>query len=415
VGILNGHADTALAHPCVARQPILDRHARVMGYELLFRRSHSVQSCDAPNDEASARVIVDAVLSIGLETLTMGKRAFVNVSRGMLKRGVASLLPRDQVVIELLEDVIADPDTLEACRALKTAGYSIALDDYAGDPVVAPLVPLADYVKIDFRALATPAARALLIASLRPATPHLLAEKVETPEEYAQATAEGFACFQGYFFGRPAANPVKRIAARHMAYATLLVKLNKPDISVSELEDIVKQDVSLSYRVLRALNSAANPLRVEISSIRQAIILLGRDTIKRWASLWVIASMNENAHPELVASSIIRARCCEMVDTRLHRDSGSGFLLGMCSLLDVILEQPMASVLSSLPVDAAIKAALLGETNERRALLDCVIAYERGEWDRFDALAAHAGTNADVLREAYHEALRWTRQLTVAA
>jgi c-di-GMP-related signal transduction protein len=386
-----------------------------MGYELLFRRSASALSCDASTDEASARVIVDAVLSIGLDTLTMGKRAFVNVSREMLARGVATLLPHDQVVIELLEDVIADANTLEACRALKAAGYAIALDDYAGDATVAPLVSLADYVKIDFRALSTPAARAELIASLRPATPFLLAEKVETPEEYAQATAEGFACFQGYFLGRPATNTVRRIAARHMAYATLLVKLNKPDISVGELEDIVKQDVSLSYRVLRALNSAANPLRTEISSIRQAIILLGRDTIRRWASLWVIASMNESAHPELVSSSIIRARCCEMVDARTQPEAANGFLLGMCSLLDVILEQPMATLLEQLPVDANIRAALLGEPNDRRALLDCVIAYERGEWDRFDDLATHANASPDVLREAYHDALRWTRQLAAAA
>jgi c-di-GMP-related signal transduction protein len=385
-----------------------------MGYELLFRRSASAQSCEGSSDEASARVIVDAVLSIGLETLTMGKRAFVNVSREMLARGVATLLPHDQVVIELLEDVIADPDTLEACRALKAAGYAIALDDYAGDAIVAPLVPLADYVKIDFRALSTPAARAELIASLRPATPHLLAEKVETPEEYAQATAEGFACFQGYFLGRPATNTVRRIAARPMAYANLLVKLNQPDISVSELEEIVKQDVSLSYRVLRALNSAANPLRTEISSIRQAIILLGRDTIRRWASLWVIASMNESAHPELVSSSIIRARCCEMIDARTRPEAGNGFLLGLCSLLDVILEQPMATLLEQLPLDADIRAALLGEPNDRRALLDCVIAYERGEWERFDDLSTQAGASADVLREAYHDALRWTRQLAAA-
>jgi EAL and modified HD-GYP domain-containing signal transduction protein len=344
----------------------------------------------------------------------MGKRAFVNLSQDMLTRGVANLLPREQVVIEILEDVIADADTLAACRALKDAGYSLALDDYAGDAIAAPLVPLADYVKIDFRALATQAARAQLVASLRPCAPLLLAEKVETPEEYAQAVAEGFVCFQGYFFGRPSTNEVRRIAARRSAYATLLVKLNQPDISVTELEDIVKQDMSLSYRVLRALNSAATPLRSEISSIRQAIILLGRDTIKRWASLWVIASMNETAHPELVASSIIRARCCEMVDANAGPESGKGFLLGMCSLLDVILEQPMREVLDQLPVDADIRAALLGAPNERRALLDCVIAYERGEWDRFDDLAARAGTSPDVLREAYHEALRWTRQLAAA-
>ena len=386
-----------------------------MAYELLFRRTQTMQSCDSPADDACAHVIVDAVLAIGLDTLTSGRRAFVNVSREMLLRGAASLLPRDQVVIELLEDVRGDAEVIEACTALKGAGYAIALDDFDNADDLAPLVPLADYIKVDFLALKTPQERAALIEKLRPCRPKLLAEKVETTQEFEQAVREGFTYFQGYYFGRPAVRDVKRIAARRVAYATLLVQLSKLDISVSELENVIKQDVSLSYKVLRALNSAATPLRVEISSIRQAIILLGRDTIRRWASLWVIASMNSSAHPELVASSIIRARCCEVVDASSRLDPGTGFLLGMCSLLDAILEQPMQEVLSQLPLEADIRAALLGEQNDRRALLDCVIAYERGEWELFDDLAAKAGTNADVLRTAYHDALRWTRDLAAAA
>jgi len=386
-----------------------------MAYELLFRRTQTVQTCDVSPDDACARVIVDAVLALGLDTLTGGRRAFVNMSREMLLHGAPTLLPRDQVVIELLEEVRGDPEVIEACTGLKKAGYAIALDDFVYTEDVAPLVALADYIKVDFLATNTPEARAALVHTLRPARPKLLAEKVETPQEFEQAVKEGFTYFQGYFFGRPAVRSVKRIAARRVAYATLLVQLSKPDISVSELENVIKQDVSLSYRVLRALNSAATPLRVEISSIRQAIILLGRDTIRRWASLWVIASMNESAHPELVASSIIRARCCEMVDAHSRLDPGTGFLLGMCSLLDVILTQPMEEVLAQLPLETDIRAALLGEQNDRRALLDCVIAYERGQWDLFDALAAKAGTNAGVLRTAYHEALRWTRDLAAAA
>jgi c-di-GMP-related signal transduction protein len=386
-----------------------------MAYELLFRRTQTVQSCDISSDDACARVIVDAVLAIGLDTLTGGRRAFVNMSRDMLLRGAPTLLPRDQVVIELLEEVRGDPEVIEVCTGLKRDGYAIALDDFVYTDDVAPLVALADYIKVDFLAVKTPAARAALIETLRPSRPKLLAEKVETPQEFEQAVKEGFTYFQGYYFGRPAVRDVKRIAARRVAYATLLVQLSKPDISVSELENVIKQDVSLSYRVLRALNSAATPLRVEISSIRQAIILLGRDTIRRWASLWVIASMNEAAHPELVASSIIRARCCEMVDATSRLDPGTGFLLGMCSLLDAILEQSMEEVLTQLPLETDIRAALLGDQNDRRALLDCVIAYERGHWELFDALAAKAGTNADVLRTAYHEALRWTRDLAAAA
>jgi c-di-GMP-related signal transduction protein len=402
-------------HPCVARQPILDRQGKVFGYELLFRRSPSVQTCDVSTNHASARVIVDAILSIGLDTLTGGKLAFFNLSHDMLLSGAPTLLPREKVVLELLEDIQDEPEVLEACAALKRSGYAIALDDVITTDTIGNLLPLADYVKIDFHAARTAQARAAVIKALPEKRPHLLAEKVETPQQFSDASSEGFSLFQGFYFGRPATHEVKRIAARRGAYALLLIKLNKPDISVAELEDVIKQDASLSYRVLRVLNSASTPLRVEIRSIRQAIILLGRDTIRRWASLWAIAAMGESTHPELVASSIIRARCCEMVDASTNGDAGSGFLLGMCSLLDVILEQPMDVVLTKLPLDKSMRAALQGDQNDRRALLDCVIAYERGEWDRYDELAARAGTSSKVLQAAYHEALRWTRDLKRAA
>lgn len=400
--------------PCVARQPILDCRGHLFGYELLFRRSNIAQSCDVALNDACARVIVDSVLSIGLDTLTGGKPAFINLTRDMLLKGAASLLPKNQVVVELLEDVTGDPAVVEVCQSLKQSGYQLALDDFSYSNAMESLVPLADYIKVDVLANSTPAARSSLISNINGRT-RLLAEKVETPQEHSQTLSEGFTYFQGFYFGRPMVREVKRIAARPVAYATLLVKLSKPDISVFELENVIKQDMSLCYRVLRALNSAATPLRVEIASIRQAIILLGRDTIRRWASLWAIASMNERAHPELVASSIIRARCCEMVDASSHSDPGTGFLLGMCSLLDAILEQPMEAVVSQMPLAAEVRCALLGEQNERRALLDCVIAYERGEWDRFEDLASKAGISDEILRTAYHEALRWTRELTHAA
>ena len=401
-------------HPCVARQPILDLQGKVFGYELLFRRSLSVDSCDIHVNDASARVIVDAILEIGLDTLTGGKLAFFNLSRDMLLAGAPKLLPRDKVVIELLEDIQDDAEVLEACTELKKSGYALALDDVVSTDRISNLIPLADYIKVDFRAAETRAARAPILHVLPAKRPHLLAEKVETLEQVAEGVAEGFTYFQGYYFSRPTSHAVKRIAERRGAYAMLLVLLHKPDIGVNELEQVIKQDASLSYRVLRALNSASTPLRVEIRSIRQAIILLGRDTIRRWASLWAIASLGASSHPELVASSIIRARCCEMVDARANRDSGAGFLLGMCSLLDVMLEQPMEVVLASLPIERSLRAALQGDDNERRALLDCVIAYERGEWDRYDLLAARAGTNTEVLRAAHHDALRWTRELARA-
>jgi c-di-GMP-related signal transduction protein len=406
-------ATTAPPQTCVARQPILDRRGHVFGYELLFRRSATVQSCDIASSDACVQVIVDAMHSIGLDTLASGKRAFLNVTREFLLSNAATLLPKHQVVIELLEDIEVDHQVVEACKALKKGGYTLALDDFTYSESIAELLPLADYVKIDFLAMNTPAARAPVLAAIKPSKPLLLAEKVETPEQVEEAVREGFEYFQGYYFGRPVTREVKRIPGRRVAYAALLAKLGNPDISVFELEHVIKHDASLSHRVLRAVNSSATPLRVEISSIQQAILLLGRDTIRRWGSLWALASMGEGAHPELVTSSIIRARCCELLDATAGQ-SGTGFLLGICSLLDAILEQPMEIVLQDLPVKGEIRAALLGEANNRRALLDCVIAYERGEWDRSESLATDARLNGTVLPGAYSEALTWARDINTS-
>jgi c-di-GMP-related signal transduction protein len=403
-----------LEQPCVARQPILDRHGHVFGYELLFRRSAEVRACDVEPNLACRQVIVDAMHSIGLETLTAGKHAFLNVTREFLLSGAVTLLPKERVVVELLEEIEADREVVEACTALKQAGYALALDDFTNSARVAPLLPLANYIKIDVLEVNTRVERERVVVAAAPYRLGLVAEKVETPEQFDQTASEGFTHFQGYFFGRPAIREVKRIPTSRAAYAALLAQLSNPDISVRELERVIKQDVSLTHRVLRAVNSAATPLRVEIRSIDQAIILLGRDTIRRWGALWAIASINQAACPELINSSIIRARCCELLDGGAGRESGAGFLLGICSLLDAILEQPMETVVRQLPVQADLRAALVGETNGRRTLLDCVIAYERGDWQSSEALAAEAGVNAAVLPGAYQEALGWARAISSA-
>jgi EAL and modified HD-GYP domain-containing signal transduction protein len=401
-----------VSQPCVARQPILDLNGRVFGYELLFRRSAELRSCDVEPNLACMQVVVDAMHSIGLDTLTTGKFAFVNITREFLLSGSVTLLPRERVVIELLEEIEADREVVDACAALKHAGYALALDDFTNSDHVAPLLPLVEYLKIDVLALNSRAAREPVLAAATRYRPCLVAEKVETPERFDDTAAEGFTHFQGYFFGRPAVREVKRIPTSRAAYAALLAQLSNPDISVRELERVIKQDVSLTHRVLRAVNSAATPLRVEIRSIDQAIILLGRDTIRRWGALWAIASINNDACPELINSSIIRARCCELLEARAGRESGAGFLLGICSLLDAILEQPMAAVLQQLPVQADIRAALLGESNPRRTLLDCVVAYERGDWHRSETLAAEARVNAAVLPDYYQDSLGWARAIT---
>jgi EAL and modified HD-GYP domain-containing signal transduction protein len=400
---------------CVARQPIFDAQRRVFAYELLFRPSFDATACNQPSSWASAKVIEDSLLAIGLDALLNGRRAFVNVTRDILVSGIPTLLPPEVAVLELTEDIHADAEVLSACARLRSRGYQLALDDYVLNEGTAALLPYADYVKIDVLAPLEERERRDTLTRIRRTSARLVAEKVETPTHLDDARRDGFSYFQGYFLGRPTLRKASHVPARRLGYLELMVRLSEPDLTVPELEALVKHDVSLTYRILRAVNSAAMARRVEIRSIQQAIVLLGMDSIRRWATVWAIAGVSDPAQTELVASSIIRARCCELLASSHGGDTTSAFILGMCSQLDGILEQPMEVVLAPLPITDDVRAALCGERNARRKMLDCVVAYEHGQWDECEVLAREAGFDVSVLPTAYHEALIWTRDLRASS
>jgi EAL and modified HD-GYP domain-containing signal transduction protein len=401
----------------IARQPILDRVQHVYAYELLFRDSAEADSSGTQSEHASAKVITDAVLAFGLERLTRGRPAFINVTRNLLLEGIPSVLRPDRVVIELLEDIEGDEEVLRACRALRRAGYSIALDDFMLTDRTEPLVPLANFMKIDWLAGGDTISRR---RTLGVATAHglsLLAEKIETVEQYEAARGEGFGYFQGYFFGRPITRGAQRVPSDQIGYFRLLRALHDPNLSVQKIETLVQHDASLCFRVLRTVNSASFGQAREIDSIQQALVLMGIDVVRRWVSLWVLAGLNERAHPEIVDMASVRARCCELLAAQQTGADAApgGFLLGMCSLLDSILAQPMESLLEQLPLPESTRAALRGDDTPSRRLLDCVIAYERGEWDRCLDLARRAGIDRDALVTAHKEAIRWSMDFLQAS
>jgi len=396
----------------VARQPILNRERRVYGYELLFRQAADAAP-EVPGDQTAARVISDALLAIGLDTLTDGRRAFVNVSRRLLLGGVPTVLPPERVVLELGADIEADRDVLDVCQEMRTAGYAIAIDDFVPNEWTTDLVPLASYLKVDFPAVVDPGVRKQIAALQGPSGPMLVAKRIETMDTFEQAVGEGYTYFQGFFFGRPLITQGRDVPGHQVANLRLMRALYDPDLTVHQLEELIKHDASLCYRILRTVNSAAYMLQVPVQSIRQALVLLGRDTVRRWASLWALAGLNEKAHSELVAMSTVRGRCCELLAGRLGGEdaAGEGFLAGMCSLLDAILERPMRDILKDLPLAPDTEAALLGQDNRTRRLLDTVIAYESGQWDRCVQLAASAGADPAQLPTAFAQALKWSREL----
>jgi EAL and modified HD-GYP domain-containing signal transduction protein len=396
----------------VARQPILDHGRLVFGYELLCGGPQLVGRADAL-ESRPARVVADALMGVGLDALTDGRRAFIGITRRMLLEEIPAVLPPARVVLQLRGDVEADAEVVAACRSFRHAGYRFAIDDFVLNDWTADLVRLADFVKVDPRAGSDGDWKQL--AGMGGDTRvTLIAKGVDTAEAFALARREGFTYCQGFFYGRPERHRVGTLPGQQVNNLRLLHALQDPELSVFAIEELIKPDPALCYRVLRAVNSAASAVRTEITSIRHALIMLGCATIRRWASLWTLARLNENSHPELVAVSAVRGRACEQLAASSGADPGEAFLLGMCSLLDAILERPMAAILETLPLSAATRDALAGVQNDSRCLLDCVIAYEAGDWTRCVALAAAAGVEPIALQTAFGDALRWAHGLKAA-
>jgi EAL and modified HD-GYP domain-containing signal transduction protein len=412
------HSPTLVAAPAqgpmlaVARQPILDRHQRVFGYELQFGSASGPASFTEGFPAVAARTITDAMLHVGLDVVTGGGRAFIKVGRQALLHGFQTALPPSRVVVELTADVEGDDEVLRACRDLRDAGYAIAIDDFELVPSTAPLVPIANYLKIDFRTPVEPGARARMIACLRPGVTAVIATHVETFDQFETAVRDGFTYAQGFFLGRPMLLPARDIPGQHLATLKLLRALNDPNLPLSALEELVSHDAALCYRILRTVNSWAFALRRSVQSMHDALLLVGRDAVRRWASIYAVAGLGERAPSELVVMSTVRARLAELLAASV-RDQGAGdaFLLGMCSLLDVLLGRSMQSIVEELPLDVDTKRALCGEANAKRRLLDCVIAYEHGDWATCSMLAQSLRIDPAVLPGAAADALRWSQEL----
>ena len=393
----------------IARQPILDAKARVFGHELLY---HCVPEAVVGADLSAAQTLTDAVLSVGLDALSCGLPIFINLTRPMLLDGAATLLPPAITVLELDENIAVDAEIIEVCRNLRTQGYSLALNHFTSGSTSEALLPWMQYAKVDVRR--TPASAWKTVATdLKKRNITLIAERVENAEVAAATVAAGYQLLQGYYFCRPTTFIAAQLPARRLAYMRVLAALNRENVSLNEVEELVKHDLSLSYRVLRSVNSAAFGVQHEVTSIRDALVLLGVGQVRKWASVWAMAGLSDADGSGAVSISLVRARCCEYFGEMLpQRETHGFFLLGLCSLLDVILRRPMSVALDQLPLPGPVRDALLGRQNMARAALDTIVHYERGEWDAAYAEADQLGLNAELLPDIYADAIRWARELS---
>jgi len=388
----------------VARQPILDLRSEVHAYELLFRSGP--ESTFRGDGDFATRTMLDNSVIFGLEKLTAGLLAFVNCTMESLTERLVEVLPPSMTVLEILETLEPTPELIAACCKLKATGYRIALDDFIWKPKFEPLVELADYIKVDF--LQTDATgRQELFRRLSGSTAVLVAEKVETQEEYKQACAEGFTLFQGYYFCRPLLLKYRKIPTNQFSHLQILKLLQHEPLDLRQLSQLVKQDTSLTYRFFRLVNSPLFAMRQEVRSIQAALLVVGDDTVRRIATLAITSEFNAKRPPEILRMAFVRGRFCELAAGLCAMGSAEQYLLGMFSLLPAMLRIPMADLAPALPLREKIREALLGAANLESSLLHWVEFHECGNWKNCDEIVRSRGLNQVELIRCYTEAIVW--------
>ncbi len=407
---VTGHAGPA--YPCfVARQPIFDARRQVFGYELLFRSGAEGGFSHGDGTEASLRVIANTLSVFGLHSLTGGRRAFINFTRDVLLDDHAFLLPPGRTVVEILETVEPDAEVLEACRRLKRAGYVVALDDYVGDPAAEPLLDVADLVKVDFRGLSVEQRR-LVARELKSRGVKLLAEKVETWDEFREAAELGYHYFQGYFFCRPETLSRPGLAPSRANYLRLIEELNRPEINFARVERVLKQEAPLALKLLAYMNSSLFGWGARVSSIKHAALFLGPKNLRRWANITALVGLCDGKPHELLATSVLRGRFCELLGRLAGLDPAALnlFLTGLLSLIDAVLDLPLGEALAQFAIPPAVRDALLNGAGPGGQLCRLARAWESGHWERVEEAAGSLGVSPTDVADAYRRALEWSAE-----
>jgi EAL and modified HD-GYP domain-containing signal transduction protein len=390
----------------VARQPIYDASMAVMAFELLYRHSPSATTARITDPrQATLEVISSAALEIGLDRLSGGQPVHINFPTELLVDVPDLPLPPNLVVIEVLEDVRAEPQVIAGIQKLRSRGHRIALDDYSPHVSDPRLLEFADIVKLEITHPPT-AALTALVKDLKPRGLTLIAENVETPEDFESSIALGFAGFQGYFLQHPQTFRAKRVPTSRLGTLRLVASLSNEQYSVGEVERLIGQNVSMSYHVLRCINSSYYNLPRKVDSIRQAIVILGVDHLRQLCSLLCLQGFDDRP-PSLFINAMTRARMCEQLG-RLGgaKDAGPFFITGLFSLLPAIVGMPAQKIVEELPLAPAIARALVSGEGDLGNALKCTRAYERAAWDH----VVFRELTPSLIRAAYLDALFWAEQ-----
>jgi EAL and modified HD-GYP domain-containing signal transduction protein len=392
------------------RQPILAADETVIGYKLLFR-TDVVSHFSTPECSESLRTTIDMSGLLGLDILCDNRLAFITCNRDvLLENGIAFLSP-DRVVAEIEPSLAIDDVALQACCELKNAGYRIALDQFVNDDPRQPIVHLADYLKVDLQQTRWEEIPAI-VGSERWEHVGLLASGVETRQDFEFARRAGFNFFQGYFFRKPESLRTRGAHTNRVVYLRLLQAVSQEDLDWEAVEELIKSDLTLYYRLLRFLNSAVVAFRGEVRSVRQALTLMGENEIRRWCRLAGMFEMSQGRPSELLLSSLVRARFAESLGARVPHAEADLFLVGLLSMMDAILEIPMSAVIGGLSLDEDSTQLLLEHEGPLLPVFDLIVAVESGTWPAVVESCRQFHLEEAFAAQCYSSAMTWAQALT---
>lgn len=396
----------------IARQPIFNSSLEVYGYELLYRQSGDSSQFDGVSSQSATASVVTGLFESGAYQIVDNKRAFVNFDAEFLKADLSELIEPQRLIIEVLEDVVVDDELIDKIKMLKKEGYKIALDDFVEDYDDYPLVPYADIIKFDLIQTPLETLRLSVMKAIA-ANKILLAEKIESEDEFKQAKEMGFHLFQGYFFSRPKiigkTNESK--ASSKVQYIRILNELKRPEPSYQALAEIIEKDVHLAYRVMKVISSRAGDDL--IYSIKRALTYMGLKEIERWISILMIQDLGMGKPKELMTVSLIRAKFAEEIarHTSMKNVKHEAAMMGLFSTLDAMLDEPMEEALKDISIPLSIKEALIYEKGILQPISELMDAYERGDWQKADDMCMTIQLNAEILLNDYVESVKWAGEV----
>ncbi len=399
----------------VARQAILDRDKNVFGYELLFRDGK--QNC-FPNiapDEATSKILASNHLTLGLDEITGGKISFINFYEDTLLYRFPTSLDPMGVVIEIVETAPISNALLAACKHIKQLGYRLALDDHDFDPKWDVFLPFIDIVKVDIRESDYDTIKRN-VPKFKEAKVKLIAEKVENYKEFEQYHELGFDYYQGYFYAKPEVIKQKNIPSSKLSLIELIGESSKMEMDFNKINGIIERDVALSYMLLRFINNPLVNKRNKITSLRHALNYMGEVELKKFIALLALANLGDEKPMELLQVSLVRAKFCELLAQHRHESENppKGFLVGLFSAIDALLDRKMEDIVGNLPLTEDLKLALCGQKNNLLFYLEIAKTFETGNWLRTRKLAKAIKVDQKLLHGIYNQALVWSNAMRQA-